>query len=82
MAEDSLCRSAADLSVAHERLSGEIAGGQVTDPAELIKVAGALRRTLISLGLALKLPSGTAKRDVKPTPQSDLDAAAREAGLL
>jgi hypothetical protein len=50
--DDSLLRSAADLQLAHERLSAQIAGGAAIDAEELTRISGALRRVLSMLGLA------------------------------
>jgi hypothetical protein len=49
--QETMLRSAADLAVAHERLSGEIAGGRPIDDESLNRVAGNLRRVLTQLGL-------------------------------
>jgi hypothetical protein len=51
VSEQSLLRSAADLCLAHERMSAEIAGGREIDLDELNRLSGGLRRTLTMLGL-------------------------------
>jgi hypothetical protein len=52
--EQTLLRSACDLVIANERLSEAVADGRATSPEELDRLQrlnGALRRTLVALGL-------------------------------
>jgi hypothetical protein len=51
VAEASLIRSCADLALAHERLSGDVAAGRAIETDELNRISGNLRRTLLALRL-------------------------------
>jgi hypothetical protein len=54
--QDTLCRQAASLCVQRERLDQDLANGADIDPDILVRVSGALARTLERLGLT-KEPS-------------------------
>jgi hypothetical protein len=55
--EESLLRSAASLALASETLAAQLVTGKRVDDGELNQLSGSLRRTLMSLGLAVRVAS-------------------------
>lgn len=74
-AEQALIAQAAALVMQRERLAAEVAAGRDADPRAMVRLAGALGRTLRELGLS-KPPKPAA-----PSLREHLAARAAEKGL-
>jgi hypothetical protein len=68
-----LCRSLASLVVERERLDAAIVRGEAADPLHLVRVCGAIARTLERLNVACDEPEALRKRRARED---------REAGLV